>query len=619
MPHMQKYTQTQVALIMAHNLRSKDTSYKSADERLEKNNLYYLYNGEQLEQVHADNKTLQKRARERQKYLFHNLPHAKRKDLVTMAEWVVTCPKEIWPNDRIRFLKASMDFIATRYGVESITCAAMHLDEPGAMPHLHITFVPVDGKGRICARNVLTRRELQKFHPELEKYVSKAMGYDVHILREPEERTKESKPLSQYKAETMQQEAQKRMVAATKHEENAKESERSAEFKRREAAEREQNAEQKLAEAQKTVIDARAAAVAAAANRTKIYQSKGLRDWLSGKKDPVEYVRSVSTELETAAQLDEQQLKEREAAVLTREQTLALGEQRVIERSKELDEQKERLEKERAEFAAEQVKAKEEAEKEAARIQKEQEKREKELAERLAAAEKAEREAADKRKDAADFRAEGTAAKEKAEKQYVEAKILSDNANAAIKRWHAEKVKWVSIEEANERYQEEKSRGDTYEESSEIYRKRYQNEKTRADTAEQTVKRQSKQIAGYAAKVADKDNMVDDLRQQLENEQAKSSSLETALADNIEYATMLRAELRYKNGLLPVRPQTDVKARTKAYEEQTDIARQKTGFAAKLEEIEPSPERVAEIKIKLLAKGIHRSNGKKPSGPSDGR
>ena len=391
MPHMQKYTQTQVALIMAHNLRSKDTSYKSADERLEKNNLYYLYNGEQLEQVHADNKTLQKRARERQKYLFHNLPHAKRKDLVTMAEWVVTCPKEIWPNDRIRFLKASMDFIATRYGVESITCAAMHLDEPGAMPHLHITFVPVDGKGRICARNVLTRRELQKFHPELEKYVSKAMGYDVHILREPEERTKESKPLSQYKAETMQQEAQKRMVAATKHEENAKESERSAEFKRREAAEREQNAKQKLAEAQKTVIDARAAAVAAAANRTKIYQSKGLRDWLSGKKDPVEYVRSVSTELETAAQLDEQQLKEREAAVLTREQTLALGEQRVIERSKELDEQKERLEKERAEFAAEQVKAKEEAEKEAARIQKEQEKREKELAERLAAAEKAER------------------------------------------------------------------------------------------------------------------------------------------------------------------------------------------------------------------------------------
>lgn len=619
MPHMQKYTQAQVALIMAHNLRSKDTSYKSADERLEKNNLYYLYNGERLEQVHADKKTLQKRARERQKYLFHNLPHAKRKDLVTMAEWVVTCPKEIWPNDRIRFLKASMDFIATRYGVESITCAAMHLDEPGAMPHLHITFVPVDGKGRICARNVLTRRELQKFHPELEKYVSKAMGYDVHILREPEERTKESKPLSQYKAETMQQEAKEKMDKALKHEENAKESERSAEFKRREAAEKEQNAEQKLAEAQRTVIDARAAAVAAAANRTAEYQSKGLWDKITGKKDPIEYVRSVSTELETVNQLDEQQLKEREAAVLTGEQSLAAGKQQLIERSKELDKQQEQLEKERAEFAAEQQEAKEKAEKEAARVQKEQEKREKELAERLAAAEKAEREAADERKDAAEFRAEGTAAKEEANKQYVEAKILSDNANVAIKRWYADKAKWVSIEEANERYQDEKKRGDTYEQSSNNYYNRLKEERARADTAEQTVKQQKKEIASYAVAAIDKDNQIDDLRQKLEKEQGKSRSLETSLASNIEYATMLRAELRYKNNLLPVRPQTDTRAKLEAYQEQSDIARQKTGFAAKLEIIEPSPERVAEIKAKLLAKGIHRSSGKKPNGPAGGR
>ena len=619
MPHVQKYTQTQVALIMAHNLRAKSTSYRSADERYEKENKYYVYNGERLAEVRADNKKILDIAYKRQKKLFKELPHAKRKDLVTLAEWVITCPKDILPNDRVRFLEASMDYVAERYGVESITCAAIHLDEPNAMPHLHITFVPVDGKGRICARNVLTRRELQHFHPELEQYVSKKLGYEVHILREPEERTKVSKPLSQYKAETMRQEAKAKMDNALEHEEAAKESERSARLIRDEAVKKEQEAQKTLKKAESTLFDARASARAAAANRTKEYQSKGFWDWLGGKKDPVEYVRSVSTELETVAAIDKQQAKEHEAAVLAREQAVTGKEQRVIARSKELDEWEKRLEAKEKEFAAEREAAEKAAKEEAERIRQEQEQRENKLRQQLLDIQEAEKQAAQDKQDAAEFRAEAAEAKEEAEKQYVEARILSDEAKAAIKRWYADKAKWVSVEEANERYQDEKHRGDIYEQSSEDYRKRYQSEKTRANKAEQTVKQQAEQIISHAAEVMSKDKQIKDLQLQIKKEQAKSGSLETTLADNVEYATMLRAELRYKNGLLPVRPQTDTKAKLIAYQEQSDQARQKTNFSAKLETIEPSLQRVAEAKTQLLTKGAHHHSTKKLTSSSDGR
>lgn len=605
MPHVQKYTQTQVALIMAHNLRAKSTSYRSADERLEKENKYYVYNGERLAEVRADNKKLLDIAYKRQKKLFKELPHAKRKDLVTLAEWVITCPKDILPNDRVRFLRASMDYVAERYGVQSITCAAMHLDEPNAMPHLHITFVPVDGKGRICARNVLTRRELQHFHPELEQYVSKKLGYEVHILREPEERTKVSKPLSQFKAETMQQEAKKTMDKALEHEETAKESERSARLIRDEATKKEQEAKQTLAKAESTIFDAKASARAAAANRTKKYQSKGFLDWLGGKKDPVEYVRSVSTELETVAAIDKQQAKEHEAAVSAREQAVTGEEQRVIARSKELDEWEKRLEAKEKEFAAEREAAEKAAKGEAERIRQEQEQRENQLRQQLLDIQETERQAAQEKKDAAEFRAEGEQAKKEAHNKLVDAQILSDKANSAIKRWYDDKKQWVSVEEANERYQDEKHRGDIYEQSSEDYRKRYQSEKTRADKAEQTVKQQKVQLVNAAATALDDSNKIKDLQGKLEQSKSDNNSLVTKLSDTVEYATMLRSELRYKNGLLPVKPQIDIKAKLEAYKEQSDRARQKTSLPAKFEAIEPPSERVDEIKKALKRSQSH--------------
>ena len=573
MPHLQKYTQAQVALIMAHDLRAKDTSFKSADPKLEKNNIYYLYNGERLEKVRALNKKLLQVAYKRQKYLFDNLPHAKRKDLVTLGEWVITCPRSIPKKDRIKFLQASVDFLCDRYGAKNITCISLHLDEPNSMPHLHATFVPVDSRGKICARNVLTRRELQHFHPDLERYTSQKLGYEVHILKDEDERTKESIPLSQFKVET-----------------KAKELEQ----KEKQIEQQAQEAVDKLETAENAISAAHLDAVEKAAAIMENYDKKGaFKRWFS---DPRPFVRDMALELQKAAALEQAAVDQRDKELDEREEAVQQKEQELQRKQKELAQQEQELQQRLTD---------------ADRTYKRAEEKER-------AADKLEKEAADERKDAAKFRAEGVVAKETASKQYVDAKILSDDTKAAINKWYEDKKQWISIEKANERYQDEKKRGDIYEQSSNNYYKRLKEEKARADTAEQTVKRQKEEIADYAVKVMDKDNQIDGLQQKLEKEQEKSGSLETALADNIEYATMLRAELRHKNGLLPVL-QTDVKAKMKAYEEQTDMARQKTGFASKLETIEPSPERVAEIKAKLLAKGIHRSNGKKPNGPAGGR
>ena len=60
----------------------------------------------------------------------------------------------------------------------------VHNDE-GGQPHLHCCFIPVvpdrkHGGEKICANDVLTRKELRNFHPELKKYL-KNNGIDANI------------------------------------------------------------------------------------------------------------------------------------------------------------------------------------------------------------------------------------------------------------------------------------------------------------------------------------------------------------------------------------------------------------------------------------------------------
>lgn len=93
-----------------------------------------------------------------------------------MCDWVVTLPKDFNGSSR-EFFTHVTDFLNTRYGAENCIGAFVHKDEK--QPHLHYSFIPVskdknpahEQSEKVCAKEVLTRKELTSFHDELQRLV----------------------------------------------------------------------------------------------------------------------------------------------------------------------------------------------------------------------------------------------------------------------------------------------------------------------------------------------------------------------------------------------------------------------------------------------------------------
>lgn len=139
----------------------------------------------------------------------------KRADVKVMAGWVVTLPHEITASEQQReFFQATYDFLEGRYGRENVIQATVHLDEgkrePAfsrwgtpilnddgsqatrvvyGQPHLHFCFIPVSRDDnnahvqteKICAKEVLDRRELQHFHTDFQNYLD-TQGIECRVL-----------------------------------------------------------------------------------------------------------------------------------------------------------------------------------------------------------------------------------------------------------------------------------------------------------------------------------------------------------------------------------------------------------------------------------------------------
>lgn len=120
-----------------------------------------------------------------------NVRIQKRADVIKMADWVVTQPKTLPPERSREFFQHTFQFLSDRYGRNNVVSAHVHMDE--TTPHLHFAFVPVTkntGKSaakfpeKLCARQVLTRHDLQTFHTDLQKYLQKKMQCRVDVLTE---------------------------------------------------------------------------------------------------------------------------------------------------------------------------------------------------------------------------------------------------------------------------------------------------------------------------------------------------------------------------------------------------------------------------------------------------
>ena len=59
-----------------------------------------------------------------------------------LADMIVTKPKS-YSGDVHEFFKAAYDELFEMVGEDRVVCAYVHLDEPGAEPHMHFAFVPV--------------------------------------------------------------------------------------------------------------------------------------------------------------------------------------------------------------------------------------------------------------------------------------------------------------------------------------------------------------------------------------------------------------------------------------------------------------------------------------------
>lgn len=162
MPQISKFTRTDVNNILRHNERSISTEKDYIDSSKSDQNYclspergmtFYDYYKNRLDEI----------------YVFN------RSDVITMASWVVTLPKDTPKGQEEIFFKLVYNFLEERYGKENVVQAIVHKDE--TTPHLHFCFVPVveDAKHeqgfKVCYDQRIPRAEYRNFHPALEKYL----------------------------------------------------------------------------------------------------------------------------------------------------------------------------------------------------------------------------------------------------------------------------------------------------------------------------------------------------------------------------------------------------------------------------------------------------------------
>lgn len=141
-----------------------------------------------------------------------------RKDVNVLCDWVVTMPSSLPDTYCHAFFEETYNFLRDRYGVRNVVSAYVHMDE--VSPHMHFAFLPVTadqrrGGEKLCAKEVLTRAELQRFHTELQKALESTFGREVEILNEA---TKEgNKSVSELKKATAIEEMKKRLAEDAKN------------------------------------------------------------------------------------------------------------------------------------------------------------------------------------------------------------------------------------------------------------------------------------------------------------------------------------------------------------------------------------------------------------------
>lgn len=207
MAFVKKYNRKAVNLLLRHNLRET-----KAD------GTYYRHSNANIDTTmtkHNINMMPWRDAREHHRYRCNSVyiygENGKHADeIVYMAEWIVTLPQDVHDDDVAKFFKHTHEFLCERYGEENAIASNVHFDE--VTPHLHFDFVPVTydkkrKRDKLCAKDVLTKKDLQSFHQDLSDFLESRLGYRCSILTgeragKSKDERKKNLTIEQLKAQT---------------------------------------------------------------------------------------------------------------------------------------------------------------------------------------------------------------------------------------------------------------------------------------------------------------------------------------------------------------------------------------------------------------------------------
>lgn len=209
MAHVQKFTRGSASRIIGHCERemSEDGHYlkyrSSSDIDTSRTHL-------NIKLTFSDGLTAHERLNKRldEVYVLN------RKDVNVMCDWVITLPEGL-PQDAASlktFFSSSIKFLNARYGTENVVSCNIHMDE--AQPHMHYCFVPVvydrkKDRHKVCANDVITKKELTSFHTDLENHLHKEIGLEKGLIYSGKtEKQGGNKTIGQLKAESLEKEVE---------------------------------------------------------------------------------------------------------------------------------------------------------------------------------------------------------------------------------------------------------------------------------------------------------------------------------------------------------------------------------------------------------------------------
>lgn len=201
MANVQKYTKGHVQGLSIHWDR-KTENHANKDIDVERSHLNYDLCEKEGDSISRLNKRLAE---------VHCL---NRKDVNHCACWVVTLPEELKEKtdaEQRAFFEKTYEFLTDRYGGEkNVISANVHNDE--TTPHMHFAFVPTmfDTKrnmDKVCAKKVVSRKDLQSFHTDLDKFLKEQIPhiYEKGILNDKTIGIEDIKELKEFSDEIKQQ------------------------------------------------------------------------------------------------------------------------------------------------------------------------------------------------------------------------------------------------------------------------------------------------------------------------------------------------------------------------------------------------------------------------------